>query len=80
MSAADDAWNQLVADEAKTLVDLLSTDGRKVMVVVMAHKEGSASLFHDASEGCTGADARAFIQCLDLKREQVASRLIRRRG
>lgn len=79
------AFDQLAEDEANALMQLLETETRKVLVVVVSSEartdeRGEGTLCRAVSLGTRGMDVRVFVEALDRKRDRIASKLIKRPG
>jgi hypothetical protein len=75
------AWDTYAEQEAQALATLLSTEGRCVLVVVVAaHSDelGTTSLMHAVAGQTMGSHLRQFIAGMERKTQWLRAKLTRR--
>ncbi|PTR11776.1 MULTISPECIES: hypothetical protein [unclassified Novosphingobium] len=81
MSGENTAWIKVADQEAEALAQLLATNGRCVMVIVIGAESdpaGSTYVLHAAAGNTKGAHLRQFIAGVERKLEWLKSKLVRR--
>lgn len=78
-----EAWNKFAEQEAAALAELLATDGRCVLVIVVgaeSDEQGSTYVLHEVAGKTKGSHLRQFIAGVDRKLQFLKSKLIAGRG
>jgi len=75
------AWDTLAEQEAQALAELLATDGKCVMVIVVgadSDEQGTTHMLHGAAGQTRGSHLRQFISAVELKLKYLRDKLYRR--
>jgi len=81
MTGENSAWMKLADQEAEALAQMLATNGRCVMVIVIgaeSDQDGTTYVLHAAAGNTKGAHLRQFIVGVERKLGWLKSKLVRK--